>query len=91
MKNLMNESDTESNELEAEIMAPFLLRPVIVLESIYAFTPHEKPCQLLNPPWYKQRDVFEEYSFRIRDEWHYVKANCYCFLDQLTFVYCLGS
>ena len=50
MKNLMNESDTESNELEAEILAPILLRPVIVLESIYAFTPHEKPCQLLNPP-----------------------------------------
>lgn len=32
----MSESDAESNELEAEIMASFLLRPVIVQESIYA-------------------------------------------------------
>lgn len=32
----MSEADAESNELEAEIMASFLLRPVIVHESIYA-------------------------------------------------------
>lgn len=51
MKKLMNESDTESNELEAEIMASFLLRPIIVPESIYAFTQHAKPCQLFSSPW----------------------------------------
>lgn len=39
----------------------------------------------------KQTDAFEEHSFRIRDERHYLKANYYWFsdLDQVTFVYCL--
>lgn len=46
----MNESDIESNELEAESMASFLLRPVVVHESIYAFTQYAKPCQLFSSP-----------------------------------------
>ena len=35
--------------------------------------------------------AFEEYSFKIWDERHYLKANYYWFsdLDQVTFVYCL--
>lgn len=45
----MNASDIESNELEAERVA-FLLRPVIVHESIYAFTQYAKPGQLFSSP-----------------------------------------
>lgn len=46
----MNASDIESNALEAESVASFLLRPVIVHESIYAFTQYAKPGQLFSSP-----------------------------------------
>lgn len=65
MKKSVNECDIKNSELEAEIMASFLLRPGIVRESIYAFSQCRMLCQLFSSLLIKQREAFEEYSFRI--------------------------
>lgn len=81
----MSESDAESNELEAEIMASFLLRPVIVYESTYTIYSTWKAMSAFEISLIKTEDAFEGYSFRICDEWHHLKANYYWSLDQ-----CIG-
>lgn len=85
----MNESRVESSELEAEIMASFLLRPVIVhlFMHLVNMKSHVSFWILID----KNRGMPLRIFIQNLGWMALLKANYYWFLDKLTFMSIIGS